>query len=123
MALDEATLRQRVSTLRELFRNLVTWRALFETDGVEEITGPDGKTWSLWDVQYLYEQVGRLPPRQRQAIELCLIQNIKERDAAVMMGVSETNPVMSYATLGLEKIVDMVEAGSLARFREDREAS
>lgn len=108
-----------MGVLRELFRNLVAWRALYETEGVEEVTGGD-QTWSIWDVEYLYEQVPHLPPRQRQAIELCLILNIREVDAARRMGVSETNPVMMYATFGLQKLVDMVNSGSLARFRADR---
>lgn len=108
-----------VSTLRELLRNLVSWRAVYETDGVEVLVAPSGTSWCLWDIEYLYDQIHLLPPRQRQAIELCLIRNIKEKEAAVIMGVSETNPVMMYASLGLAKIVAMVESGSLPRFRRE----
>jgi hypothetical protein len=112
-----------VPTLRELMRNLVSWRATYESDGVEEITAPDGRTWVLWDIEYLYGQLHLLPPQQGKAIELCLVQNKKERDAAVMMGVSPTNPVAMYATLGLQKLVNMVNTGALSRFRSEREAS
>lgn len=111
-----------VGTLRELFRYLLAWRALHESSGIEEITH-DGRTWSIWDVSYLAEQLHLLPTQQRRAIELCLIHNKKEKEAAVMMGVSPTNPVAMYATLGLQKLVDMVHNGTLARFRSDREAS
>lgn len=112
-----------VSILRELFRNLVSWRSLYQSDGIDQLTGPDGEDYSLWDIEWLFEQIHLLPPRQRQAIELCLILNVRERDAAVQMGVSPSNPVAMYATLGLEKLVAMVEDGSLERSKRDREVS
>jgi DNA-directed RNA polymerase specialized sigma24 family protein len=107
-----------VSVLRELFRHYQAFLALYETDGIDTIVGPDGDAFSLWDVQYLACQLHRLPSRQSEAIRLCLIENVKESDAAVRMGVSETNPVAKYATSGLEKIVQMVQAGALPRFLE-----
>lgn len=115
-----------VATLRELFRNLVAFRSLYESEGVDVIQGPDGREWSLWDLEYLYREAQeRLPDQQKKAIELCLVRNIKESDAAVMMGVSSTNPVAAYATLGLEKIVRFVKAGALSRYRQNdnREAT
>lgn len=106
-----------MSTLRELFRNLQAWRALYEAEALDSITGPDGEGWSLWDVEYLYRQLPVLPLRQRQAIELCLVQNVKEADAAVLMGVSVTNPVAMYATEGLKKLIAMIQAGAFPQFR------
>lgn len=111
-----------VGTLRELFRHIEAFRSFYESDGVEEITAPDGTVWSLWDVEYLLTQTYRLSPRQRQAIELCLVQNVLEKKAAQIMGVSETNPVASYATNGLKKIVDLINSGTLPRFRQDEVA-
>jgi hypothetical protein len=110
----------RVSELRELFRNLLAFRSVYEETGLEDIQTPDGRMWSLWDLEYLRSQLHRLTLRQRQAITLCLIHNIRERDAAVTMGVSETNPVSMYATLGLQRLLDMVDSGELTRFRERR---
>lgn len=107
----------KISEMRELLRNLAEFRAVYESTGVEEIVTPLGATWSLWDLEYLYDQVGRLTLRQRQAIELCLIQGIKEKQAAVLMGVKATNPVMMYATLGIRNLLDMIERGELERFR------
>jgi hypothetical protein len=104
--------------LRELFRNLKAWRALYETIGLEEIVGPDGKVYNLWDIEYLYEQVPKLPLRMRQAIQLCLIDNIRERDAAQAIGTAPTNTVGTYATPGLRKLCAMIESGELPRFRE-----
>jgi DNA-directed RNA polymerase specialized sigma24 family protein len=112
-----------VSVLRELFRHYQAFRALYETEGIDTVVGPEGDEFSLWDVQYLARQLHRLPPRQREAIQLCLIENKKESDAAVLMGVSVTNPVAMYATEGLKKIVELVQTGALPGFREGLEVA
>jgi hypothetical protein len=105
-----------VQILRELFRQLQQWYSIYESDQVDVITGPNGEQYCLWDVEYLYKQLWRLPKRQREAIELYLVQNMREADAAVAMGVSATNPIGIYATVGLGKIIDMIENGDLPRF-------
>jgi hypothetical protein len=110
----------RVSELRELFRHLNAFRAVYEDTGLEDITTPQGVRWSLWDLEYLHSQLYRLTLRQRQAIVLCLEHNVLERDAAIAMGVSITNPVAMYATLGLQRLLDMIDGGELARFRDQR---
>lgn len=107
--------------LREVLRHYQAFRSVFETDGVDTLTGPDGFEISLWDVEYLVQSLSLLPPRQRQAIQFCLIENMKETDAAVRMGVSPTNPVAMYAASGLSKIIAMIQAGQLPRFRMDQE--
>lgn len=109
-----------VADLRQLFRNLQQFRSCFEYDGVDLIVGPDGDEWCLWDLEYLY-RVGlpMLPTRQHQAIELCLVRNMKESDAATAMGVSATNPVAMYATEGLKKLIVMIQAGALPMFRAE----
>ncbi len=102
-----------VDLLRELFRNLIPWRALFASDGVDVLTC-DGISVGLWDLEYLFlasQQV--LPIRQRQAIRLCLVQNMSEQDAAVIMRIDDTNPVAMYATSGLEKLVHLMRFGLL----------
>ena len=106
------------SSLRELFRNLQIFRAAFEADGIDSITGPDGTVYNLFDIEYLYAQLYRLSPRQKQAIELCLIMNIREKDAAVLMGVSPSNPVAAYATDGLVKLVGWTRDGTFDRYQE-----
>ncbi len=114
MALD-------VATLREVFRNLQQFRAIYESHGVDTITAPGGEDICLFDIEYLYKQLHRLPLRQRQAIELCLVQNIKETEVAVMMGVSPTNPVASYATSGLQKLLVLIYTGELPKFYESHQ--
>lgn len=107
-----------VGELRALFRYLQELRSLHETRGTEEITTPAGRTWSLWDIEYLYEQARRrLTRAQFQAIDLFLVQDHRESDAAELMGVSRTNPVGMYATLGLGRLLDAIKAGEIARFR------
>jgi hypothetical protein len=105
-----------VPVLREVFRHFLAFQALYEAHGVDEIVGPHGISFTLWDVEYLVEQVGLLPPRQAQAIQLCLIANVKEVDAAILMGVSPTNPVCAYASAGLSKMIGWIEEGRLPRF-------
>ena len=107
-----------VGTLRELLRNLQAFRAFYETEGIDTITGPDGIDYCLWDIEHIYGQVGHLSQRQRQAIELCLVSNVKEKQAALIMGVSITNPVMMYATNGLKKLTEMIDSGEIPRFRD-----
>ena len=105
-----------VSTLREIFRNLAQWRALYESQGLDTIQGPDGEEISIFDIEYLYDNLDKLPKRQRQSIELYLVRNMREVDAAVAMNVSRTNPVGIYASVGLSKLVDMIANGELPRY-------
>jgi hypothetical protein len=108
-----------VATLRALFRNLQAFRACYETEGVDTVIDPDGMEWVLWDLEYLYKQLHHLPTRQREAIELCFVQNMKEADAAETMGVSRTNPVSIYANNGLSKLIAMIHSGRFPRFRPE----
>lgn len=112
-----------VADLRGLFRNYQAFQALFETEGIDEITSDQGVSWSLWDVKYLYDEgLKFLPPRQRQAILLCFVANKRECDAATLMGVSPTNPVSMYANDGLANLIVLIEEGFLPRFRSLQEA-
>jgi DNA-directed RNA polymerase specialized sigma24 family protein len=112
-----------VSILRELFRNLVAFRNLHEDTGQDVISDPRFGEWCLHDLEYLYvEGLPLLPPRQAEAIELCLVQQYKEREAALMMGVKVTNPVAAYAADGLANLIRMIERGDLPRFRVEEVA-
>lgn len=108
-----------ISELRELFRHLQEFRAVYQETGVDEIVTPYGRRWTLWDLEYLLAMSDKyLTPRQRQVITLCLVHNMREKEAAQVMGVSRTNPVMMYATLGLRRLLDLIESGTLDRFRQ-----
>jgi hypothetical protein len=109
-----------VRVLRELFRHLQAWNTLYETEGKDTIKGPDGTEYCIHDIVLLYQNAvnghgdnGKhlLSPRQREAIQLFLIENRPEREVARLMGVSEDNPVASYATQGLVRLNELIKLG------------
>lgn len=126
----------RVNSLRLLFRHLEAFRSVYEAEGKSEITAPNGAVWSLFDIEYLYHEAMRrpighkeydrehptLPIRQQQAIQLFLVMNLPEDQAAVIMGLSPTNPVGMYATSGITKLLKFLDEGRLKRFNSDVEA-
>lgn len=117
MALEPCLPSLSVATLRALFKNLQSFHAVYEASGIDTIIGPDGVEWCIHDLDYLYRQLHVLPPRQHQAIELCLIRNVKESDAAVMMGISPNTPVCAYSNTALASLIRMIEAGRFPRFQ------
>jgi hypothetical protein len=107
-----------VRIFRELLRHLQVWQALYEAEGVDTLTGPDGTEYCLHDIHQLYRVgVPMLSHRQRQAIRWFLIENRSEREVACMMGVSADNPVASYATQGLCRLNELIEAGQIPRYQ------
>jgi DNA-directed RNA polymerase specialized sigma24 family protein len=106
-----------IGILRELFRNIQQFKALYESEGLDMIYGPNGEEVSLWDLLDLYKNLTVLPKRQHQAIELYLVQNMRETDAAVKMGLSPTNPIGIYATVGLQKLIALLEEGAFVRVK------
>jgi DNA-directed RNA polymerase specialized sigma subunit len=123
-----------VRVLRELFRHLQAWNTLYESEGTDTITSPDGTEYCIHDIVLLYQNAvnGRgvngkhlLSPRQREAIQLFLIENRPEREVARIMGVSEDNPVASYATQGLVRLNELIKAGVIPGngAPDDREAA
>ena len=106
-----------VKFMRKVFRNLQGFRSYYEETGRDMITC-DGVTLNLFDMERLYDQRRLLSLRQQEAIELFLEQDIRERDVAVMMGVSETNPVAIYATQGLKKMYRMIESDVISGYRD-----
>lgn len=97
--------------LRELLRNLQLFEALFETEGIDTLFGPDGMQYCLFDIKKLYGLRIHLSQRQRQAVELFLYEDKREREVAEAMGVSPANPVAIYATQGLRRLVQIYDNG------------
>lgn len=100
-----------------MFRSVQEFRSYYEATGNSVLTTQHGEI-CLFDIEHLLEQVERLSPRQKQAIELCLVQNMRESDAAVAMGLKDTNPVAMYATDGINHIIAMIGRGEVPRYRE-----
>jgi DNA-directed RNA polymerase specialized sigma24 family protein len=102
---------------------LQAFRSFYESEGQDTITSSDGRSYNLFDIEHLFKQIDRLSPRQAQAIRLCLVNNVLEKEAAKIMGVSETNPVMMYATNGLKRICEMIASGEIQRYAEVEEVA
>lgn len=98
-----------ISVLRELLRNLQSWRSAYIEHGLDTLTAPDGAEYALADIEALYALRTELSDRQRQAIESCLVADRREVDVAIAMRVSPTNPVASYATQGMRRLLAMAE--------------
>lgn len=115
---------QEVDIHRNLVRNLQAWHSLYEAREVDEILiAADGNSYCLWDLDSFYAGRTSLPAQMCTAIELCLYQNIFEREAAVLMGVSASNPVSIYATIGLTRLIGQAYQGELPGYRLSRESA
>lgn len=113
-----ASCTEAVNVHRELIRNLQAWRSLYQDGEVSDILiAANGQEYCLWDVQRLYDHRIRLAPRQALAIELCLWENVAEREAAVRMGVSSKSPVAIYATVGLSRLLGMAFRDEIPGYR------
>lgn len=104
-----------VEAFRRLIRNLQGWRSAFEAQAVEDsIVDHLGRTWVLWDIQRFYDHRAGLPGQMARAIELFLYHNRPERVAAVMMGISPSNPIGVYATVGITRLLGLARASQLS---------
>lgn len=79
----------------------------------ETLVDPLGRTWVLWDIERFYGYRSRLPAQMASAIEHFLYRNLLERSAAVVMGISPSNPVGVYATVGLTRLLGLARARQL----------
>lgn len=109
-----------VSVHRELIRNLQQWRSLYEAMEVSDVlVAADARSYSLWDAERFYGYRTVVPERMRQSIEWYLFENMKEPDAALRMGIGPTNPVGTYATIGLTTMLSKAIKGELPGYQLD----
>lgn len=83
------------------------------------LVASDGREHSLWDTERFYEHRVVLAPKQQQSMQFCLFENMKERDAAVRMGIKPTNPVSIYATIGITTLLTRAVNGELSGYVVD----
>lgn len=102
---------------REMLRNLQAWTSGYESQLIPEVLiAGDGNSYCLWDLKEFYAARKRLPHRMSQAIEMCLYENMLEREVAVQMGLSPSNPVSIYANVGLARLLSWAYLGELGHY-------
>ena len=107
--------------LREFIRHLQEFEALFQTEGIDSLNGPDGASYSIFDLRRLYDiRHELLSPQRARAIEYFLYADMREQDAALAMGLSRETPVAIYATQGLKQLAAAWTDGILWRRGEIR---
>jgi|SRR5690348_5575329 len=72
---------RRTAILEGLLKNWQSWRAILEDSGVETLT-INGEEWNFYD---MLDGIHDLPPRQRQALWLILIEDKRPVDVARLM--------------------------------------
>lgn len=72
---------RKIALLEALLKNWQPWRAILEDNGVETLT-IGGEEWNFYD---MLDGIKELPPRQRQALWLILIEDKKPVEAARIM--------------------------------------
>ena len=72
---------RKVAILEGLLRNWQSWRAILEDSGVETIV-IGGEEWNFFD---MLDGIRELPPRQKQALWMILIEDKRPVDVARTM--------------------------------------
>jgi hypothetical protein len=93
------------------------WRSSVEAGEAGEVIVAEGREWVLWDLEILFGYRYKLPGKMRRSIELFLYDDRLERDTAVLMGVRDSNPVATYATVGITKLLALARSGNLPECR------
>jgi hypothetical protein len=84
--------KHRVKIFEGLLRHYYHWQVLAHQDGLYSIT-VEGEEFSFFD---LLDGIETLPLRQRQALWLIVIEGMKEREAADLMGYTGSSTPAQY---------------------------
>lgn len=94
--------------LRSLLRGLPHWYSYHATHFKPEITTRSGTTYHIMDIERLRDRIlEQAAPRQREALGYWL-QEVMEKDAAVMMGVPG-HPVYMYVADALGNAMPLLK--------------
>lgn len=100
---EEAYLQKR-RTLEKLLKNYQLWKSTAETEGVFTVV-VDGDEYHLFDILYGIDQ---LPRRQRQALVLICLEDLREVDAARQMGFTKwSTPAQQYKNAALDRLMQL----------------
>lgn len=72
---------RKMSVLEGLLKNWQSWRAILEDSGIETLV-IGGEEWNFYD---MLDGIKELPPRQKQALWLILIEDKRPVDVARIM--------------------------------------
>lgn len=100
--LPDDPVKRRTALFKNMYGNYFHWQSLVETDGITVIT-LEGEELYFYDVMV---GIITLPPRQKEAFELHVLQGLSEEAAAKEMGfVRWSTPVQQYVQMALEKMI------------------
>ena len=96
---------RKIALLEALLKNWQSWRAILEDSGVETLV-IGGEEWNFYD---MLDGIKELPPRQKQALWLILIEDKRPVDVARAMFVGSKRKVgemaVQYKDDALAKLV------------------
>lgn len=98
--------RRRKALFRNIYRNYVAWGQLIETEGpIRSVLTIDGEDIDYYDLMAGYDD---LPPRQKQAFTLQLLQGHTERQAGQIMFPESTmtTSVQQYSSNALDRMIE-----------------
>ena len=99
---EQQEFRRRKDLLKRILRNYALWQAYYEDEGLTVIT-IEGEEWHFLDILSGIEQ---LPERQRQALWLYCVEDMRQVDVAKQMGFEKwSTPVQQYRSIALTKLV------------------
>jgi DNA-directed RNA polymerase specialized sigma24 family protein len=93
--------------LRQVLRGFPYFRVLHEEHGITDVADRDGVVWNYHDLVLLRHRLGEMvSPRQHQAIELGVVEDLSEDDLADLMGLKVDSSAFMYVTAGLNKVAE-----------------
>lgn len=98
--------RRRKALFRNMYRNFVVWGQLIESEGpIRSIITVDGEDVSYYDLMAGYSD---LPPRQKQAFTLQILQGYTERQASEVMfpNSEKKTSVQQYSSSALDRMIE-----------------
>jgi uncharacterized lipoprotein len=105
MTIPSSGPRRRKALFRNIYRNYVAWGQLIETEGpIRSVITVDGEDIDYYDLMVGYKE---LPPRQKQAFTLQLLQGYTERQASRVMFPESTcvTSVQQYSSNALDRMI------------------
>ena len=98
--------KRRLQIFRRIYANWFEWKALIEQEQLHFVD-VEGETIYFHD---LLVGLDDLPPRQRQAFVIHILNCTPEREASKIMGTSWVSLVGQYSTAALKKMVAAYDA-------------